>query len=60
MPWPGIDRADIAGLDDAAEIHDGDPVNQVADDAQVMRDEHVGEVELLPKRPQQGDNLRLD
>ncbi len=35
-------------LDDLAEVHDRDPVADVPDDRQVVRDEDVGEAELAP------------
>ena len=34
-------------LHQLAEVHDDDPVRHVADDAEVVGDEHVGQVELL-------------
>ena len=47
-------------LDDAAEVHDRDPVRDVPDDREVVRDEQVREVELVLQRLEQVDDLRLD
>ena len=47
-------------LDELAEVHDRDPVGDVADDAEVVRDEDVGEVELVLELLEQVDHLRLD
>src|SRR5471030_113533 len=46
-----------ASLDDAAEIHDGDPVGDVLNDLQVVADEEIGEVQPLLKVEQQIENL---
>ena len=56
-------RVDLLGgpdLDDLAEVHDRDPVGDVADDAEVVGDEDVGEPELVLKVVEQVDDLRLD
>ena len=34
-------------LNDLAEIHDGDTIANVLDDAQVMRDDQIGEIKLF-------------
>ena len=47
-------------LDDLAEIHHRDPVGDVADDGEVVRDEEIGEVELLLQLDQKVEDLRLD
>ena len=47
-------------LDDLAEIHDGDTVADVLDHREIMRNEEVGELQLLLQVPQQIDDLRLD
>ena len=49
-----------AELDDLAEVHDRDPVGDVAHDAEVVRDEDVGEVELVLQVVEQVEHLRLD
>ena len=38
---------DIGHLDDAAEIHDGDPLAEMAHDGEIVGDEEVGELEAL-------------
>ena len=43
-----------------AEVHDGDPVGDVVDDAEVVRDEDVRQVELVLQVVEQVDHLRLD
>ncbi|BCH35046.1 hypothetical protein MesoLjLc_69760 [Mesorhizobium sp. L-8-10] len=47
-------------LDDAAKIHDDDPVADMANDPQVMADEQEAEPELLLNIHEQIDDLRLD
>ena len=47
-------------LDDAAEIHHGDALADVLDHREVVRDEQVGEAELLLQVLEQVDHLRLD
>ena len=47
-------------LDDHAEVHDGDPVRDVADDAEIVRDEDVGEPELVLEVVEEVDDLGLD
>ena len=49
----------LAELDDAAEIHDGDAVRDVAHHAQVVGDEQDGQAEPLLQLEQQVDDLRL-
>ena len=41
-------------LHDLAEVHDRDPVGDVADDRQVVRDEEVRQPELAPAAPRAG------
>ena len=47
-------------LDDLAEVHDRDPVGDVPDDGQVVRDEEVREVEVALQALEQVHDLRLD
>src|SRR6185437_5211086 len=47
-------------LDDAAEIHDGDAVGEVLDDAEIMADEEIGEAEGLAQLDEEVQHLRLD
>src|SRR6266542_3471964 len=42
-----VDVVPVRGLHHLAQVHDGDPVGQVADDREVVGDEQIGEVELL-------------
>ena len=42
------------------EVHDGDPVGDLPDHRQVVRDEDVGQVEVALQVPQQVQDLRLD
>ncbi len=48
------------GLHDPAEVHDRDPVGDVPDHRQVVRDEQVGQAELLLQVLQQVDDAGLD
>ena len=50
----------VGDLDDLAEVHHGDPVADVADHREVVRDEDVGEAELALQIGEQVDDLRLD
>jgi hypothetical protein len=47
-------------LDDAAEIHDGDPVGEVLDHAEIVADEEIGEPKIFSKFHEQVENLSLD
>src|SRR5512133_165652 len=47
-------------LDDRAQIHDGDPVRDVAHDRQVVGDEEVRQRELRLELLEEVDDLRLD
>jgi hypothetical protein len=47
-------------LDDLAQVHDGDAIGEMLDDAEVMGDEQVGETELLLEILQEVDDLCLD
>ena len=49
----------VADFDDLAEIHHGDAVTDVLDDGDVVRDEQIGEAELLLQIAQEVDDLRL-
>ena len=68
-PAPGMEAAaggrtiearDFAGQDDPAEVHDRDPVCDVPDDGQIVRDEQIGDAELTPQTGQEVDHLCLD
>ncbi|KKN95133.1 hypothetical protein LCGC14_0182020, partial [marine sediment metagenome] len=53
-------RVPLGHFHQPPEIHHGHPVGQVAHHAQVVRDEQVGEAELLAQVLQKVDDLRLD
>ena len=55
-----VDLVPRPDLDDLAEVHDRDPVGDVADDGEVVRDEQVGEAEVVLEAREQVDDLRLD
>ena len=50
----------VARLDNATEIHDGDPVAHVFDHAQIVADHHVGQSECFLQFQQKIDDLRPD
>ncbi len=60
MARRGDDRARGTELDDAAEIHHRDPVADMRDHGEVVRDEQIGEAELAAQGGEQFDDLRLD
>ena len=47
-------------LDDAAGVHDGDPVGHLGDDAEVVRHQQQRQAERLPHFAQQFEDFRLD
>jgi len=47
-------------LDDAAQVHDGDPIADVFHHAQIVGNEKIGQVHLLLKLGQKIDHLRLN
>ena len=53
------DGIDVAGLDDLAGIHDVDPVAELGDDAEMVRDDDDDAVEVAAQLAQQMDDLRL-
>ena len=56
-------RKELVGFgqfDDAPQVHDGDAVADVLDHGQVVRDEYIGKVPLVPELQQQLQDLRLD
>ena len=60
MLWRTQHLVDQAALDDAAEIHDGHLMRQIVDHREVMRDEQVGQPEVVLQCLEQIENLRLD
>ena len=55
-----VDGVGRPELHDLAQVHDRDPVGDVADDAEVVGDEEVGEAELLLQVLEQVEDLGLD
>ncbi len=53
----GLARSDLAEL---AEIHDADPVADLLDQGEVVRDEQIGEAELAAELLEEVEHLRLD
>src|SRR5215510_891473 len=45
------------GLDNAAEVHDGNPIGDVLDHRKIVRDENVGEGKALAKIGEQVEHL---
>ena len=60
MPGSLEDLIGRALFDDDAVFHDEDAVAQVTDDAEVVRDEEVGDPSRFAQRDQQVEDLRLD
>ena len=60
--WIGFEDELVAGryLHQLAEVHDRDPIGDVADHREVMCDEYVGQPELVLELLEQVDHLRLD
>mgnify|MGYP000902678350 CR=1 FL=1 len=50
----------VGELDDPAQVHDRDAVRDLPDDRQVVRDEDVGDPELVLQVLEQVDDLRLN
>ena len=57
---PSVEVVRGRRLDDHAEIHHRDSIRDVVDDAEVVRDEDVRQVELVLEVVEQVDHLRLD
>ncbi len=55
----GQQRPGVTGLRDLPGVHDRDPVGEVADQGQVVRDQHHGEAEFVAQPHQQLDDLGL-
>src|SRR5450759_571296 len=56
----GVEPVTGRHLDEGAQVHHRDPVADVADDAQVVGHEQVGEVELFAQPIEQVEHLGLD
>ena len=55
-----VDALRVAELDHLAEVHDGDAVGDVLDDAQVVRDEDVRQAKLALEPAEEVEHLSLD
>jgi len=60
MPRAGEDLVRWRSLDDLAGVHDGDPVADLGDDAEVVRDQEDRETESISQRRKQTNDLDLD
>ena len=60
MAGASVDGLRLARLDDAAEIHDGRAIGDVAHDAEIMADEEHGQLQLAAEFQEQVDDLGLD
>ncbi len=60
VPWVGEQPLGRCDLDDPAQVHDRDPVAEVPDDGQVVRDEQQGQAELAAQVAQQVQDRGLD
>ena len=60
MPRSIEDGVPIPDLDDPTEVHHGDPVGEMANDCEVVADEHERDPELGPEPLQELKDLRLD
>jgi hypothetical protein len=57
---PLVDVSAGPDLHDLAEVHHGDPIRYVPYDGQVVRDEEVGDTELVLEILEKVDHPRLD
>ena len=55
-----VELVAVGDLDDLAEVHHGDAVGDVAHHRQVVRDDDVGQAELVLQVLEQVDDLGLD
>ena len=55
-----VNQTSVAKLDNATAVDHRDPVGYVPDDGDVMRDEQVGDVEILLQVTEQVEHLSLD
>ena len=60
MPGRVQHRADRARLHDAARVHDRDLITDLADDAEIVRDEDDAQAAGVPQVLQEAQDLRLD
>ena len=60
MPWTCEEGFGRREFDDATDIHHGEPIGDVLDDAEIVRDEEIADTEILLQILQQVEDLRLD
>src|SRR5690348_826782 len=60
MAWVSIDFVTVRNFDDFAEIHNRNTLADVLDHSQIVRDEEIGQMQLLLQILEQVDYLRLD
>ena len=60
VAWLGVEGVPLGGLDDLAQVHHRDAVRDVLDHGQVVRDEQVGQVELVLEILEEVEDLGLD
>src|SRR5262245_31330786 len=60
MSWIREQLVRSRGLDDAAEIHDGNPIGDVLDHRKIVRNEDVGQGKAFAKVGEQVEHLRAN
>jgi hypothetical protein len=60
VPRLAVELVPVGDFDDLAQVHDCDPVADVPDHGQVVRDHHVGQAQLVLQVLEQVDDLGLD
>src|SRR5207248_9228359 len=56
----GEDLLSRTNFDDPAQVHDGHPIADMADNAEIVADEQHREIQFAPKSQKQVDDLRLN
>ena len=59
MPWTLEHVSGGGGLDDASQIHDGDPIAETAHDGKIVTDEEIGQPQSAAQIAQQAQHRRL-
>src|SRR5712692_9216544 len=60
MQRPSVQVRGVADLDDLAEVHDSNPIADVADDGEVVGDKYVSQVEIALELDEEVQYLRLN
>ena len=60
MPWRVKQLCDTSRFDNPSAVHDGDPIDQLRDYAQIMGDEEHRNVEPVAQLAKQAKDLDLD